>query len=66
MYKDPYTLELEHFISCIRTGGQPLVTVRDAKEAVRIACAALESAKTGQPVRLAKAEPTGSKEGGVA
>jgi predicted dehydrogenase len=66
MYKDPYKLELEHFIACIRTGGQPLVTVRDAKEAVRIACAALESATTGQPVRLAKAEPTGTKEGGVA
>ncbi|TMV51446.1 Gfo/Idh/MocA family oxidoreductase [Paenibacillus mesophilus] len=66
MYKDPYRLELEHFIGCIRTGTNPIVTVGDARRAVEIACAALESANTGQPVKLTIADPNGSKEGGVA
>jgi UDP-N-acetylglucosamine 3-dehydrogenase len=50
--KDPYLSELEHFISCIRTGAEPIVTASDATDAVRIALAAGESARTGLPQRL--------------
>lgn len=50
--QDPYLLELEHFLDCIRSGAEPVVTVCDAAQAVRIARAAIESANTGQPVRL--------------
>lgn len=48
--KSPYYRELEHFISCLNSGKEALVTDEDGIEAVRIALAALESMKTGQPV----------------
>lgn len=50
--KDPYQLELEHFVACIRTGADPIVTAQDAYEALRISLAALESAATGVPIDL--------------
>jgi UDP-N-acetylglucosamine 3-dehydrogenase len=49
---DPYYYELAHFISCIQSGAEPLVTVQDAIEAVRIALAAQSSAQSGKPVRM--------------
>lgn len=52
MLHDPYYDELLHFIDCIRSGKQPLVGVRDAYEAVKIALAAERSTRTKQPVRL--------------
>ncbi|SEG16704.1 Gfo/Idh/MocA family protein [Paenibacillus sp. UNC499MF] len=51
-YQDPYYYELEHFITCIREDKEPLVTAEDALRALEIVLAALESARTGQPVRL--------------
>lgn len=51
--KDPYYLELEHFITCVDEGKTPDVTGQDAIEAVRIAEAALRSITTGEPVALA-------------
>jgi len=48
---DPYRLELEHFVGCIRTGAEPIVTARDAERAVATACAALESAWLGRPIK---------------
>ncbi len=51
--KDPYYLELEHFITCVDEGKTPDVTGHDAVEAVRIAEAALRSITTGEPVALA-------------
>ena len=48
----PYQLEWEDFISWINGGPKPRVTAEDALEAVRIADAAMKSAKTGKPVNL--------------
>ncbi|GGH80069.1 putative dehydrogenase [Pullulanibacillus pueri] len=52
--ENPYLRELKHFAHCILTGSEPIVTAYDALKAVEISQAALESAKTGQPVVLAK------------
>jgi len=49
---NPYYLELRHFIECYRTGQQPEITVEDGMEAVRLTLAAIESARTGQVIRL--------------
>lgn len=54
--KDPYRRELEHFLSCVRNGDEPLVTVDDAVEAMRISLAARESVERGEPVELADLE----------
>ena len=51
--KDPYYLELEHFIGCLEEGKTPDVTAKDGVEAVRISEAALRSITTGEPVTLA-------------
>lgn len=48
----PYQLEWEDFQAWLETGRKPRVTGQDALEALRIALAALESAKRGQPVSL--------------
>lgn len=50
---DPYYRELRHFVDCISQKRQPSVTLSDARAAVRIALAALESIQTGKPVKLA-------------
>lgn len=49
---DPYHDELLHFIDCIRSGKEPLVGVRDAYEALKIALAAEQSVRTKQPIGL--------------
>jgi predicted dehydrogenase len=49
---DAFVAEIEHFISCIRTGETPLVTPQDACHALEIGLAALKSAQTGQIVSL--------------
>ncbi|MBP3965310.1 Gfo/Idh/MocA family protein [Paenibacillus lignilyticus] len=51
-YRDPYFIELAHFIDCIRSGAEPIVSAEDAKKAVEVARAAMESATTGQLIRL--------------
>lgn len=48
----PYALELRHFLHCIETGEEPLVTPFDAMAAVQVATAARESALLGRPVTL--------------
>lgn len=48
----PYYRELAHFLSCIRTGEEPIVTADDAYQALAISLAAIESARTGQAVVL--------------
>jgi UDP-N-acetylglucosamine 3-dehydrogenase len=50
--KSPYQLELEHFIDCILHDKEPIVTPEDAYKALEISLAALESVKTGLPVKL--------------
>ena len=51
--KSPYQEELEHFVDCIRTGAEAVVTAEDAYRALEIALAALESVQSGEPVSLA-------------
>ncbi|WP_137287629.1 Gfo/Idh/MocA family protein [Halorussus salinisoli] len=58
--KDPYYRQLEHFRDCITGEADPKVTIDDAVAAVRIATAALESAKTGSPVAIDDTEKSGS------
>jgi UDP-N-acetylglucosamine 3-dehydrogenase len=47
---DPYYLELAHFLNCLETGQDFLVSPEDGVEALRIALAAIRSLRTGQPV----------------
>jgi len=49
--KSPYRLEDEHFISCLDSGAPFAVSPQDARAALAIGLAALESERTGQPVR---------------
>jgi predicted dehydrogenase len=50
--KSPYQAELEHFVWCLETGEEPVVNGRDAREALRVSLAAIESVRTGEPVTL--------------
>lgn len=49
---DPYFLELRAFVDALNRKAPPPVTVYDARHAVRIALAALESIETGKAVTL--------------
>lgn len=51
-YAQAYRQELQDFVTALRLGREPLVTGRDGLEALRLANAALESYKSGLPVRL--------------
>jgi predicted dehydrogenase len=53
--EDPYRLELREFRDAIEHGTATRVTARDGIEALRIALAAAESARTGRVVRLGRA-----------
>ena len=48
--EDPYYLELSDFLNAVTTGTQPPVTGEDGLASLKIALAALESAKTGQVI----------------
>ncbi len=50
MHTNPYQLELEHFLSSLEQGVPASITPKDGIEAVRIALAANDSIKTGQPI----------------
>jgi predicted dehydrogenase len=50
--ESPYYLELQHFIDCVESGRKPDVTPAEATAAVAVALGAMESMKTGKPVRL--------------
>ena len=51
--QDLFELEIAHFVECIRSGGEPLVTGEDARASIAVCLAVKESARTGKPVRLA-------------
>ncbi|MFD7291829.1 Gfo/Idh/MocA family protein [Streptomyces sp. NPDC059897] len=57
--ESPYLTELREFAEAVQGGPPPRVTARDGVEAVRIACAAAESARTGAPVELKVTEEAG-------
>jgi len=50
--EDPYYLEIAAFVSALQQNQPPPVTLQDAREATRIALAALESIETGKAVVL--------------
>ncbi len=50
--EDPYLLEIEHFVSCIKENKEPLITPEDAYKALEIALACIESARTNRPVNI--------------
>lgn len=50
--ESPYDVEIADFFRCLRDGSEPRVTAADGLEAVKIACAAIESARTGQAVGI--------------
>lgn len=52
--KSPYTAELEHFLDCIENDNDPDISPNDAREAVNIALAAIESSERGEPVSPAE------------
>lgn len=51
-YRNPYELQLEHFIGCIEDGSEAIVTAEDAYKALELALYARESAVTGKAVYL--------------
>ncbi|HUN06211.1 MAG TPA: Gfo/Idh/MocA family oxidoreductase [Aggregatilineales bacterium] len=55
--EDPYTTQLKHFYN-ILTGAEttPRVTAQDGLAAVQIAHAAMESARSGRPVKLSEVQ----------
>mgnify|MGYP005850397741 CR=1 FL=1 len=50
--EDPYTTEIKHFYDVIAHDAPPRVTAEDGLAALRIAFAAMESARTGRRVRI--------------
>ena len=59
--ENPWALELADFVASIQGGGPARVTAEDGLEAVRIANAVMESARTGRPVRLRPEAEEGSR-----
>lgn len=51
-HDDPYFAELEHFLDCLESGDEFLVSPQDGLEAVKLSLAAIESIRTGQPIYL--------------
>jgi predicted dehydrogenase len=54
---DPYYLELREFTDSLLSKRQPSVTIYDARAAVQLALAALESIETGNPVDVEEVRP---------
>jgi myo-inositol 2-dehydrogenase/D-chiro-inositol 1-dehydrogenase len=52
LFRDAYVAELAAFTDCARTGRTPEVTGQDARAALSIARAAIQSVRTGAPVRI--------------
>jgi myo-inositol 2-dehydrogenase/D-chiro-inositol 1-dehydrogenase len=56
LFHDAYTSELAHFAESIRNGTSPDCTGEDARGALAIALAAIESVRSGRPVRPEEVE----------
>jgi myo-inositol 2-dehydrogenase/D-chiro-inositol 1-dehydrogenase len=52
LFRDAYIAELAGFADCVRTGRTPAVTGQDARAALAIARAAIQSVTTASPVRI--------------
>lgn len=53
---DPYYRELKHFVECLESGADFLVAPRDARSALKVALATIESVRTGRPIDIATFE----------
>jgi len=51
-YADAYRAELQHFIDCCLGKAKPQTSIEDGRNALALAEAAVQSLKTGQPVKL--------------
>lgn len=49
---NPWCLELEHFIDCMRNSEEPRVTLEDSIQALKVSLAALESLKREKPIDM--------------
>jgi predicted dehydrogenase len=49
---DTFTIEIVHFLHCLRTGDEPITSGRSQRRALECVLAAYQSMATGQPVRL--------------
>lgn len=52
LFYNPFQRELEHFITCIRTGALPTTSSKDGKISLEIALKAIESARSGKKLHL--------------
>ncbi|MBC3383442.1 Gfo/Idh/MocA family oxidoreductase [Pseudomonas sp. SWRI179] len=52
LLRDAYVAELNHFASCVRSGEKPLASGEDARAALAIARACIESFQQGKTVRV--------------
>jgi len=52
LFRDAYIAELADFTDCARTGRTPAVTGQDARAALAVARAAIQSVTTASPVRI--------------
>jgi predicted dehydrogenase len=52
LIEDPYVTEMKHFYDVLTKNIEPRVTAEDALEALKIALAAIESAKIGRRVKI--------------
>ena len=51
-YADAYRLEFDHFLDCVIDGATPLTGGEEGRRALELADAALESVRTGKPVKV--------------
>lgn len=54
MNNSPYFHELAHFVQCVESGQDPIVTPNDALQAVLLSNAIIESIKTGKTIHFAE------------
>jgi myo-inositol 2-dehydrogenase / D-chiro-inositol 1-dehydrogenase len=57
MFRDAYTAELVEFTNAVREGRTPAVTGEDARRALIVALACIESVKTATPAGVDKIDP---------
>jgi myo-inositol 2-dehydrogenase/D-chiro-inositol 1-dehydrogenase len=54
LFAGAYTAELAHFVACARTGATPAVTGHDARAALAIAEASIQSVREHRPVEVSQ------------
>ncbi len=57
LFRDAYTAEFTEFTNAVREGHPPAVTGEDARRALLVALACIESVKTATPVLVDKVDP---------